>query len=466
MTSFKTLGLTKSVFRGVQAAGYTQPTPIQAAAIPLALSGRDIIGCAQTGTGKTAAFVLPVLDALSRHKGHGHKESDQQNKSRHEHPRGRNDRRHRGRNTKRKDTWRPVRALIVVPTRELALQVDESIRMYGRYTGLRSLAVFGGTGIQPQIQQLRRGVDIIVATPGRLMDHMDRKTVRLSSVTALVLDEADRMLDMGFIPDIRKIVAALPSERHTMLFSATMPPAVRKLADELLQDAEYMEMGKRRNPAKTVKQRKCAVLQENKMQLLTHILDDHPVENVIVFSRTKHRADRIARKLSRKGFATAVLHSNRTQAQRQKALKGFRAGKYQIMIATNIAARGIDVDNISHVINYDTPEKPEEYIHRIGRTGRAETTGDAITFVGEGEITYLKDIERHIGKKLKRMECDGITEMEGHPITIEQGSGRKKGAGSYRKSRRGGPRSYNKRKGKPGGRSKSSRQNNVSPKFS
>ena len=377
MTSFDKLGLTESVLQGVRSAGYDTPTPIQAAAIPVARRGHDLIGCAQTGTGKTAAFVLPMLDRMvHRHAG---------------------------------DRRRAVRSLTIVPTRELALQVETAVRTYGRHTSLRSLAVFGGVGIHPQMHKLRRGIDMLVATPGRLLDLMDRGTVDLSSVEVLILDEADRMLDMGFIRDIRKIVAAIPRERQTMLFSATMPREVRTLANRILQEPEYLEMGERRNPAATVAQHVCAVKQAQKTALLAHILDNEPVENVIVFARTKHRADRVARQLKRSGFSTTVLHSNRSQSQRERALDGFRTGRFRVLVATNIAARGIDVDSITHVINYDTPRQAEDYIHRIGRTGRAAATGDAITFVGEEELPYLRAIERHTGKRLERLEYDGLT---------------------------------------------------------
>ncbi len=387
MNSFNELGLAKPVVRGVIAAGYENPSPIQLAAIPIALQGEDLIGSAQTGTGKTAAFVLPILNRLLLRKSRNNRKT--------------------------------VRSLIVVPTRELALQVDGAIRKYAVHTGIKSLAVFGGAGIHLQLKKLRQGVDIVVATPGRLLDHMARRSLHLSAIEILVLDEADRMLDMGFIPDIRKIVAATPDTRQTMFFSATMPPAIRSLADSILTQPQLIEVGKRRNPAETVNQRVCSVLQKNKMALLTHLLKTEPVQNVIVFTRTKHRADRIAQKLSKKGFLTAVLHSNRSQSQREYALNRFKRGKCQILVATNIAARGIDVHNVSHVINFDTPQQPDEYIHRIGRTGRAEAKGDAITFVGEGEIAYQRDIERHIGKRLKRLECEELTEMKGHPITME-----------------------------------------------
>ena len=377
MTSFKSLGLTETVVQGVLTAGYDTPTPIQKTAIPIAQDGQDLIGCAQTGTGKTAAFVLPMLDRLLRH----------QNKNKH----------------------REVRALVVVPTRELALQVEEAVRIYGRHTRLRSLHVFGGVGIHPQIQKLRRGVDILVATPGRLLDLLNRGSVSLSRVEMLILDEADRMLDMGFIHDIRKIVEKVPAHRQTLLFSATMPDGVRSLARSIQHKPEYIEIGRRRNPAKSVEQRVCETNRSEKTRLLVHILKNQPIESVIVFSRTKHRADRIARQLFRKGFSTTALHSNRSQSQRQRSLKGFKNGHFQILVATDIAARGIDIDRVSHVINYDTPRQPEDYIHRIGRTGRADATGDAITFVDEEELNLLYAIERHIGKSLDRMEFEGLT---------------------------------------------------------
>lgn len=370
MLTFKSLGLSEKLVQGVLAAGYTTPTPIQAAAIPVALSGGDLIGCAQTGTGKTAAFVLPMLDYLA------------------------SDGPARGQ--------RMVRALVVTPTRELALQVEESVRTYGKFTGLRSLSIFGGVAMGPQFNGLRRGIDIVVATPGRLMDHMDRGSIDLSHVDVLVLDEADRMFDMGFIKDIRKIVAALPEQRQTLLFSATMPDAIRDLTKSILYQPEFIEVGERRNPAKNVAQHVCSVEHDRKLDLLIHILRTEPVESVLIFSRTKHRADKIAKKLCQQGFSATAIHSNRTQNQRQRALAGFKSGEFNVLVATDIAARGIDVDHISHVINFDTPNQAEDYIHRIGRTGRAEATGDAITFVARDEESYLRDIERHTGKRLER----------------------------------------------------------------
>lgn len=338
--------------------------------MPVALEGRDLIGVAQTGTGKTAAFVLPLLNRLVAAPAE------------------------RGRPA--------VRALVVVPTRELALQVEESVRTYGRFTGLRSMVLFGGVGMQPQFDGLRRGVHLVVATPGRLLDHVGRGSIDLSRVEILVLDEADRMLDMGFIPDVRRIVAELPTRRQTLLFSATMPGPVRELASSVLIQPEYVEIGRRSDPAATVTQEARRVLPEQKMDLLLHLLETEAVSSMLVFSRTRHRANRVSRHLDRAGFATAVLHSDRTQSQRERALDGFRRGHVQILVATDIAARGIDVDLISHVVNFDTPRQPEDYIHRIGRTGRAEATGRAITFVSAEEEPFWRDIERHTGRRIER----------------------------------------------------------------
>ncbi len=375
MKTFKTLGLSGETLKGVLSAGYSSPTPIQTAAIPPALSGRDLIGCAQTGTGKTAAFVLPMLQRLVKSPG-----------------------------AKKRRT---IRALVVAPTRELALQVEKAIQAYGAHTRLRSVAIFGGVGLPPQIKKLRHGVDIVVATPGRLLDHMERGNIDLSSVEILVLDEADRMFDMGFINDIRKIVARTPKRRQTLLFSATMPKAIQELTRSIQKDPEFIEIGERRNPAETVVQHVCRVTADTKMDLLFKVLHTERADNVLVFSRTKHRADRIARKLGKRGFSATVMHSNRSQGQRQRALEGFRNGTFQILVATDVAARGIDVDGISHVINYDTPRQAEDYIHRIGRTGRAEAIGEAITFVTRDEEQYLRAIERHTGQHLRHKNVAG-----------------------------------------------------------
>ena len=374
--SFTTFGLSDPLVRGILATGYTAPTEIQSQAIPAAIEGRDIIGCAQTGTGKTAAFVLPILDRLS-HERAGRK--------------------------------RAVRSLILTPTRELAVQIERSILGYGRFTDLKGLAVYGGVSINNQIAALRRGVDIVVATPGRLMDHMQRKTIDMRYVEVLVLDEADRMLDMGFINDVRKIVSKVPTNRQTMLFSATISPEVKTLAADMLKSPKVIQIGRPRNPIETITQHFYAVEKALKIDLLLHMIEDWRMFSVLVFSRTKYGADKISRRLTRAGIVAVSIHSNRTQNQRQQALDGFRSGKYHVMVATDIAARGIDVEGISHVINYDVPTHAEDYVHRIGRTGRAAATGDAITFVSSEEQKYLREVGKFIGRKLQPEICKGFS---------------------------------------------------------
>jgi len=372
---FKTFGLSDPLVQGILATGYTAPTEIQSQAIPAALSGRDVIGCAQTGTGKTAAFVLPLLHRLGHEK------------------------------TSRKH---PIRALILTPTRELAVQIERCILDYGRFLQLRTLAVYGGVNIQKQIAALRHGVDIVVATPGRLMDHMERRTVDFRALEVLVLDEADRMLDMGFIRDVRKIVAALPTERQTMLFSATISPEVKTISRDMQRSPKMIQIGRQQNPVETVTQHVYPVAKQQKVALLLHMLQTESMYSVLVFSRTKHGADKIRRKLARADIEAVAIHSNRSQSQRQKALDGFRSGKYQVMVATDIAARGIDVQGISHVINFDVPAFAEDYIHRIGRTGRAAATGDAVTFVAPEEQEYLRKIEKFIDRRFDQKKCPGF----------------------------------------------------------
>ena len=368
---FKSLGLSDKLVQGILATGYTAPTAIQSQAIPVALQGGDVIGCAQTGTGKTAAFVLPILNRLAAHEDAGH-------------------------------PMHRIRSLILTPTRELAMQIEESIKTYGRFVRLRTLTVCGGVGYGPQIQALRHGVDIVVATPGRLMDLMDTRRIELSQVEVLVLDEADRMFDMGFIGAVRKIVGQIPAERQTLLFAATMSPEIRQLTASIQRHPRMIEIGERRSPVQSVTQHIYTVSREMKMDLLFHIIEQEELDCVLVFSRTKHGADRISRRLERRGIASAALHSNRTQSQRQRALEGFKRGQFRVLVATDIAARGIDVEGISHVINYDTPVFAEDYIHRIGRTGRAAATGDAITFVSRDEEEHLRSIEKFTGKRLER----------------------------------------------------------------
>jgi ATP-dependent RNA helicase RhlE len=379
---FTKFGLSDPLVRGILATGYTAPTEIQSQAIPTAIRGKDIVGCAQTGTGKTAAFVLPLLNRLGHEKTGG---------------------KHR------------IRSLIVTPTRELAAQIEQCILDYGRYLKLRTLAIYGGVSINPQLATLQRGVDIVVATPGRLLDHMQRGSINLKSVEVFVLDEADRMFDMGFINDVKKITAALPKHRQTMLFSATMPPEVKKLAAGILKSPKTIQVGQQRNPIETVTQTVYAVEKPLKLDLLLYMLKETPMFSVLVFSRTKHGADKIRRKLERAGVPAIALHSGRTQSQRDRALEGFKKAKYQVLVATDIAARGIDVEGITHVINFDVPSFAEDYIHRIGRTGRATATGDAITFVASEEQRSLRNIEKFIGCRFKSELCPGFSYIKSEP---------------------------------------------------
>ncbi len=366
--SFTTFGLSDHILQGVRAAGYTSPTPIQSLAIRPALDGKDIVASAQTGTGKTAAFVLPILHRLADTPA-------EQRYSRH------------------------PRALVLTPTRELAHQVQDAVATYGRFLSLHAVSIYGGVNMDTQIKLLRRGADIVVATPGRLLDHLHRGTVDLSKIQVLVLDEADRMLDMGFIKDVQKIVGHIPTERQTLLFSATLSSDITALAGSMLRDPETLETGERRNAVDTIAQHFYEAPREGKMELLAHALNAEMMQSVLVFSRTKHGADKISRRLERSGVTSVAIHSNRTQAQRERALDGFKRGRYRVLVATDIAARGIDVTGISHVINYDVPQYPEDYIHRIGRTGRAGAFGDAITFVSRDELQYLRRIEQFTGKR-------------------------------------------------------------------
>ncbi len=370
---FTQFGLSDPLVRGILAVNYTAPTEIQSQVIPSAIAGHDIIGCAQTGTGKTAAFVLPILNRLG-----------------HEKP------------PRRKH----VRALIITPTRELAAQIEKAILRYGRYLDIKTLAVYGGVKINKQLKSLGRGVDIVVATPGRLIDHIQRKSIDLRQIEVLVLDEADRMLDMGFINDVRKIVARLPKKRQTLFFSATISPEIKSLAADMLKSPKTIQIGRPYNPIETITQHIYPVRKEQKMELLLHLLDTMQMYSVLIFSRTKHGADRINRRLKAAGYVSVAIHSGRTQGQRLQAMDGFKSGKYQVMVATDIAARGIDISGISHVINYDVPAYAEDYIHRIGRTGRAEATGDAITFASREEDKYIRKIEQFIGRDFEPKICE------------------------------------------------------------
>jgi ATP-dependent RNA helicase RhlE len=418
---FITLGLGSKLAQAIKEQGYVEPTPIQAKAIPVILAGRDVIGVAQTGTGKTAAFVLPLLERLSASP------SD-----------------------------RLMRALVVAPTRELVAQIEENVRAYGRHLHLRYATIFGGVGEGPQIQALKRGVDLVVATPGRLIDLMQQRHVDFSKLEVLVLDEADRMLDMGFLPPIRKIVAATPKTRQTLLFSATMSKEIEAVTREFLKTPTLVEIGARSTPVEAVTQIIVEVSMAAKVPALVHLLTDAALQSVLVFSRTKHGADRIARKLEAAGIRTATLHSNRTQGQRLAALKRFKSGEVRVLIATDIAARGIDVDGISHVINYDFPPQPEDYVHRIGRTGRAQAIGDAISFVTHDDADSVKRLERFLGRGITRKKLEGFNpnvpqparvpqhavradqDRQPHPPRPKGGSWRPKGAGQNRFSNRFG----------------------------
>jgi ATP-dependent RNA helicase RhlE len=368
---FTKLGLSAAVLEGVRAAGYITPTPIQLRGIPLVLAGRDIIGSAQTGTGKTAAFALPILTRLERHAP-------------------------------------GPRALILEPTRELAAQVETATRDFARFTDLKVSVVYGGVGYGRQMDDLRAGVDVLAATPGRLLDHLERGTVRLDKVQFLVLDEADRMLDMGFLPDVRRIVERCPRQRHTSLFSATIPPQIETLIQWAMNKPETIEIGARRTPAETVKHVIYPVADSQKSDLLLELLKRVNFNSVLIFCRTKHGADRVVGLLKRNNHAVAVLHSNRTQREREQALQGFRSGRYEVLVATDIAARGLDIADVSHVINYDVPQHPEDYIHRIGRTGRAEAHGDAFTIMTAEDGSHVFAIERFISQKIPRVKLENF----------------------------------------------------------
>ncbi|MDO9182023.1 MAG: DEAD/DEAH box helicase [Bacteriovorax sp.] len=367
-TTFAELNLIEPLKLALTAAGYTHPTPIQSQAIPSLLEGRDLLGCAQTGTGKTAAFALPILHRLVE--------------------------------SNKKALPRHARVLVLTPTRELAIQVNESFLTYAKNLNLKFAVVFGGVGQAPQVKALSQGVDVLVATPGRLMDLIEQGFIKLSSLEVFVLDEADRMLDMGFIHDIKKVLKLLPAKRHNLFFSATMPPDIEKLANSILVNPVRVEVTPVSSTAELISQSVMFVDRENKRPLLKHILQDALLTRVIVFSRTKHGANKIVDYLAIAGIIAEAIHGNKSQSARQRALENFRSGKTRVLIATDIAARGIDIDDISHVINYDLPNESESYVHRIGRTARAGASGVAISFCDSEEKIFLKDIEKLIGKRI------------------------------------------------------------------
>ena len=367
-TTFSSLGLCEPLQRALASEHYTTPTPIQARAIPVLLTGRDLLGIAQTGTGKTAAFGLPLLQRLAEHKAHAEQ--------------------------------RGARAVILAPTRELALQIDVSLKTYGRHLGFRHAVILGGVNQNPQIAAMKPGVDVLVATPGRLLDLVQQRHVRLDGVTMLVVDEADRMLDMGFIKDVRRIVALLPKTRQSMLFSATMPDDVARLAGDMLRQPLRVEVSPPTKTADKIDQRVIHIEQKDKHTLLAHLLSAEDMKRVIVFTRTKHVANRVSEHLSRSGYAADVIHGNKSQNARQRALAGFKSGAVRVLVATDIAARGVDVDDITHVINFELPNEPESYVHRIGRTARAGSAGIAISFCDPSERIYLRDIERLVKRQI------------------------------------------------------------------
>ena len=371
---FNALGLAEPILRAVADTGYTAPTPIQAQAIPQVLAGGDLLAAAQTGTGKTAGFTLPILHHLSTR--------DVQAKP-----------------------GRP-RCLILVPTRELAAQVEESVKTYGKYLSLTSMVMFGGVNINPQFKTLKSRVDILVATPGRLLDHLGQKTVDLSGVEILVLDEADRMLDMGFIRDIKKVLAVLPKQRQNLLFSATFSDEIRTLANGLLHNPKSVEVARRNTTVEVIEQSMHRVPQAHKRDLLAHLIKHHDWQQVLVFTRTKHGANKLAEKLIKDGITAAAIHGNKSQSARTKALSSFKDGSVRVLVATDIAARGIDIDQLPQVVNFELPNVPEDYVHRIGRTGRAGATGSALSLVDDEEVGYLRDIEKLIKRSIVRVEIE------------------------------------------------------------
>ena len=378
--NFKELNLIGPILKAVEREGYEYPTPVQKEAIPLLLDGRDVLGCAQTGTGKTAAFAIPILQTLYKQRRAG-------------------------------APTHTLRALVLTPTRELAAQVAQSFQAYGRYTGLKTTVIFGGVGQAPQVNALQTGVDILVATPGRLNDLIGQNLCDLSNISMFVLDEADRMLDMGFIHDIKKVIAQMPRERQTFLFSATMPKEITALATSILHDPVTVAVTPVSSAVEIISQSVYFVDKTNKGKLLVDLLKDATIVSALVFSRTKHGADRIGKTLRNAGIAVGVIHGDKSQGARQNALADFKAGRTRILVATDIAARGIDIEELSHVINFDLPNEPETYIHRIGRTGRAGLSGIAISFCAFDEIAYLKDIQRLLGKE--------IPVIEDHPYPMQ-----------------------------------------------
>ncbi|ADW74675.1 MULTISPECIES: ATP-dependent RNA helicase RhlE [Rahnella] len=421
--SFDSLGLSAEILRAVEEQGYREPTPIQRQAIPVVLEGRDLMASAQTGTGKTAGFTLPLLNMLSH--------TNAQFKGR-----------------------RPVRALILTPTRELAAQIGENVQAYSKYLTLRSLVVFGGVSINPQMMKLRGGVDVLIATPGRLLDLEHQRAVDLSQVEILVLDEADRMLDMGFIHDIRRLLAKLPAKRQNLLFSATFSDEIKGLASKLLTNPASVEVARRNTASAQIEQSVHFVDKKRKRELLSQMIGEGDWKQVLVFNRTKHGANHLAEQLNKDGITAAAIHGNKSQGARTRALADFKAGSVRVLVATDIAARGLDIDMLPHVVNYELPNVPEDYVHRIGRTGRAEATGEAISLVCVDEHKLLRDIERLLKREIPRIALEGYEpdpSIKAEPIINgRQGSGGGGGRGAPRQGQRpGAPRTGAPRSGAP-----------------
>jgi len=405
--SFENLNLIEPILRALKTEGYTNPTPIQEQAIPIILQNKDLLGCAQTGTGKTAAFAIPILQLLYQDRLQ-HKEQ------------------------------KTIKALILTPTRELAIQIDESFANYGKHTGLKHLVIFGGVSQNPQADAIRRGVDILVATPGRLLDLMNQRIVHLDHIRMLVLDEADRMLDMGFVHDVKKIISKIPAKRQTLFFSATMPNEIQQLANTILTKPEKVEVTPVSSTADTIQQSLFYVEKNDKKALLIHLLKDKAIKTALVFTRTKHGADKVVKDLVKVGITAEAIHGNKSQNARQRALSNFKNRTTRVLIATDIAARGIDIDELTHVINYELPNIPETYVHRIGRTGRAGLNGIALSFCDEEEIEFLKDIHKLISKQIPVEEAHPYP-MSPQSIVAKHEEGKKKGpaqrGGSNQRSR-------------------------------
>ena len=431
--SFKNLGLNDCVLDAIKPLGYERPTPIQKQAIPIVLSGKDLLGCAQTGTGKTAAFALPIVHQLNSTP------------------------------PKHKSRKKPIRALIVSPTRELTSQINDNVREYCSQSGLRSTVIYGGVSQHKQVGILRRGVDILVATPGRLLDLCNQKFIDLSTIECLILDEADTMLDMGFLPDIKRIIKLCPEKRQTLFFSATMPNDIVKLSSSILKDPVRVQIDAVNSPAETVEQKVYSVRQSDKKDLLVHILQDESIYNALIFTRTKHGADKVERYLKNNNIKAEAIHGNKSQAKREKALGRFKKGKVQALVATDIASRGIDVDQLSLVVNFELPNLAESYVHRIGRTGRAGNDGLAISFCNEGmERNHLAGIQKLIGKEIEI--------VEDHPYSLDMGpvgmnpKPSKKQANKSRKSKDRGGRRFERRKPKSTRRDDRSKRRDDRPK--